>query len=112
GESESAILKTHGAEACLNIENLPIYDDASLSQECKLFSGCLEGRGLYVNGFVYIQYAVVDQSGQRRWAGVCVLMVPPTGKEIPGYWMTAGHTAAGKTVLGLLTLVEVKREDT
>jgi transcriptional regulator with XRE-family HTH domain len=112
GESESAILTTHGAEACLTIENLTIYDDASCSQECQLFSGCLEGRGLYVGGSVYIQHTVVDQRGQRRWAGVCVLRVPPPGKEIHGYWMTAGHTAAGKTVLGLITLVEVKRADT
>jgi hypothetical protein len=103
GKSENATLTIRGAKAELIIDDLTMYDDASCSKEFERFSGRLQGRGRVVDGSANIRYTAVDQTRLRSWAGVCVLTVPATGK-IHGYWMTAGHTELGRTVLGKLEL--------
>ncbi len=99
---ENASLTIRGTEADLSI-NVTMYNDRSCSKESEFSSHCLKGHGTIVDGSANMLYTVEDQTGQLSWAGVCVLNVPPTGK-IHGYWMAAGHTERGRTVLGRLEL--------
>jgi transcriptional regulator with XRE-family HTH domain len=99
---ENATLTIRGTEADLII-NVTMYDHPSRSKEFESSSHCLQGHGRFVDGSANILYTVEDQTGQLSWAGVCVLNVPPTG-QIHGYWMAAGHTERGRTVLGRLEL--------
>jgi hypothetical protein len=113
GEFENATLTIRRTaadriDADLSIDDVTIYADSCCSKE--LFSGRLQGNGSGVDDSVNIRYAVTeqDQTRGRSWSGVCVLSVPKVGKihdgKIHGYWMTAGHIAKGRTVLGTLEL--------
>jgi hypothetical protein len=99
---ENATLTIRGTKADLII-SVTMFNDRSCSKKSKLSSHCLKGDGRFVDGSASILYTVEDQPGQLSWAGVCVLNVPPAGK-IRGYWMAAGQTEWGRTVLGRLEL--------
>src|SRR5262245_19990594 len=113
GESANGTLTIRGTEAELIIDNVTIYDDASCSKE--RFSGRLLGHGSVVDDSVNILYTAEDQTRRLSWAAVCVLCVPRAGKmhdgKIHGYWMTAGHTERGRTVLGILELESTSSEE-
>jgi transcriptional regulator with XRE-family HTH domain len=99
---EKATLTIRGADAHLIIAKVTIYD----SRSKKLSSHRLEGHGPFVDGTANILYRVEEQKGQKRrllWAGLCILNVLPIGM-IHGYWMSAGQTERGRTVLGRLEL--------
>jgi hypothetical protein len=103
GEIENAILTIRGTDVDLIIDNVTMYDHVSCEDRHQRSSNRLEGHGSVVGESVYIRYRVEDPTRQLSWEGVCVLSVPGSGK-IHGYWMTAGHTERGKTVLGTLEL--------
>jgi DNA-binding XRE family transcriptional regulator len=96
---EKATLTIRGTDAHLIIAKVTIYD----SRSKKLSSHRLEGHGPFVEGTANILYRVEEQKGRLSWAGLCILNVPPTGM-IHGYWMSAGQTERGRTVLGRLEL--------
>jgi hypothetical protein len=103
GEIENATLSIRGTSAVLVIDKMTMYNHPCCSPDFERISGRLEGHGSYLDGFINLRYRVEDQTRQLSWEGVCVLSVPSTGK-IHGYWMTAGHSERGKTVLGTLEL--------
>jgi transcriptional regulator with XRE-family HTH domain len=96
---EKATLTIRGTDAHLIIAKVTMYD----SRSKKLSSHRLEGRGPFVHDTANILYTVEDRKGRLSWAGVCVLNVQEIGK-IHGYWMAAGQTERGRTVLGRLEL--------
>jgi hypothetical protein len=100
---EDATLTIDGTEVHLIIKKVTMYDDPSCSKE-RSPSHSLEGRGPYVRGSASIQYTVKDQTGQRLWAGACVLNSLPHTQKFHGYWMSAGQKERGRTVLGTLEL--------
>jgi hypothetical protein len=100
---EDATLKIRGTTAHLIIEKVTMYRDPSCSKKSKLSSHRLQGDGPFEYGFANIRYTAHNQARKISWTGVCVLSVPKNGK-IHGYWMTAGHTERGRTVLGTLEL--------
>ncbi len=97
----------NGIQISASEKEVTFQANAVFRKDSKIISsGVFRGKGPLVNGIAYCQYSVVDLTGNKQWAGVCVFTIPLLKDKISGVWITEDVDQKGDLALGTITFVE------